>query len=200
MIVLTPGVSLGVCLRTMKKRLCCASEDKERRSVSVLEKNKFCFFEFCWKLVRFWLGCWEGFFVSIHNSFIHVLGLNTSTFPRVVIVFFVGLVFFQAFTRWQPLAFSDFHLWHVWEDRILHGSVGTWGVLRSVVWAMKKRLCCASEDKERRWVSVLEKNKFWTCFGIWFKACSLLIAFWEGFFVSIHNSFIHVFAWVDQQI
>ena len=41
MIVLTPGVSLGVCLRTMKKRLCCASEDKERRSVSVLEKNKF---------------------------------------------------------------------------------------------------------------------------------------------------------------
>ena len=41
MIVLTPGLSLGVCLRTMKKRLCCASEDKERRSVSVFEKNKF---------------------------------------------------------------------------------------------------------------------------------------------------------------
>ena len=76
---------------------------------------------------------------------------------------------------------------------MVHDSVGSWSVFRSVLRAMKKRHVVQAKTRKDVQFQYM-KGPVLNVFRIWLKACSLLIVFSRGFFVSIHNSFIHVLA------
>ena len=76
---------------------------------------------------------------------------------------------------------------------MVHGSVGTWGVLRSVLRAMKKRHVVQAKTRKDFQFQYMRKGKFWTFLNL-AQSMFALYCVLRGFFVRIHNSFIHVWA------
>ena len=76
---------------------------------------------------------------------------------------------------------------------MVHGCVGTWGVLRSVLRAMKKKHVVQAKTRKDVPFQYMRKGKLWTFLNL-VQSMFALDCVLRGFCVSIHNSFIHVWA------